>query len=928
MVVSSTGQPGSPAVVRVRGFQSFGNNNPLYVIDGVPTEDPSLLNPQDIESIQVLKDATAASIYGTRAANGVLIVTTRQGRAGRTQLTYETFAGIDVITDNMKPELLNNSQYIEYLTRTTKFDPDPTKNYKHVVFGPNGSFKLPDFIVVSNAFKGGVAAGDPRANPNLYSLQTGSVYQIYKTDPTGTNWFDAMTRKGAVQSHQVTATGGTDRALYSIGLNYFNQKGTFVHTDYNRYTVRANSSFKPKDFLRLGENLQVSFEDRMGGDNRGEGGAWSQAFRMVPYIPVYDINGGWGGNAMGESGNGTNPVAQLYRDKDDINKFTKLFGNVFGEILFGKFLTARTSFGIDYGTQFRTDISRKTYERAENQGTTQLTEDGWSYFNWTWTNTLNFQKTFAGDHDVKLLLGTEAIKRNSRGLRAFGQNFDFEDADFISLGTAVASSLGDRRIENLNFGRSTIYSLFSRLDYAFRGKYLVTGTLRRDGASVFGPEARYGNFPSVGLGWRLSEESFMKGFGWMTDLKLRAGWGQVGSISNVPGLNQFSTFESNPSRTNYDINGNNTSSVQGYRANRVGNPSTKWETTETKNIGLDLTVLQGRWDFSVNFFRNDTRDLLVPRLRNSLEPLVTQPQVNIGTMRNSGYEFSVNNRGTITGDLKYDVSLNFSHYKNELVKMNEEGTIRLIGLDRLSNVLLTRAGLPVSSFYGYVVDGFFTSTQEIAKGPAMDGATVGSWRYKDLNGDNKITELDRTVLGSPHPDFQLGANFGLNFKSFDLMAFFFWNKGNEIWNHSKYFTDMRVFVGGVSTRVLNNSWTPDNPNATLPKLGTGTENGYTSFTTSTPNSYFVEDGSYLRAKTIQLGYRLPKSLTDRARLTNVRFYVQAQNLFTITKYTGADPDIQFIQNAVDGVNSDLYIGVDRTGFPNPKQFLLGLNVTF
>jgi hypothetical protein len=426
------------------------------------------------------------------------------------------------------------------------------------------------------------------------------------------------------------------------------------------------------------------------------------------------------------------------------------------------------------------------------------------------------------------------------------------------------------------------------------------------------------------VGWRISEEDFMKGITWLNDLKLRAGWGQVGSISNVPGLNQFSTLESNPSRTNYDINGTNTASVQGYRVNRLGNPGTKWETTETKNIGIDATFLNGRWDLTVNLYQNDTRDLLVDRLRNSLEPVVSQPLVNLGTMRNRGVEISLNNRGRIIGDLRYDVSLNFTHYRNELIKMNEEGTPRLQGLERLSNALITRQGAPVSSFYGFVLDGFYNSAAEISRGPVMDGATVGSWRFKDIDGDGKITTADRTLLGSPHPDFQLGTNIGLNWKNFDLMAFFFWNKGNEIWNHTRYFTDMRVFVGGVGRRVLEDSWTPQNQNAKLPRVGVGAENGFTSFITSNPNSYFVEDGSYFRAKTLQLGYRIPKNVSSKAALSDLRFYIQAQNLFTITKYTGADPDVQLIQNG----EGDLYIGVDRAGFPNPKQFLFGVTASF
>lgn len=829
----------------------------------------------------------------------------------------------------MKPDLLTTPQYIEYLRRSG--------TASHPVFGTNASFTLPDYFVVSAAFKGGVPTGDPRADPSRYSLDP--LYQIYKSDPEGTYWFDEITRKGIIQSHQIGANGGTEKALYSVGLNYFNQQGVYNYTKYERYTVRANTSIRPKDWLRFGENLQVSFEDRLGGEQRDEGSAWSQAYRMVPYIPVYDINGGFGGNAIGESGNGTNPIANLVRGADNKNKYYKVFGNAFLELIPLKGLTARTSIGLDYGNQFERTISRKTYERAENQGTTQLTERIFNYLNWTWTNTLNYQKTIADDHDLKVLLGTEAIRRTFKVTRAFGQRFDFDNADFISLDRSGLLA-GDRNVFNFDnanvpgIGAVTIASVFGRLDYSFQGKYLINGTLRRDGASVFGADNRFAVFPSVGLGWRISEENFMKSISGLTDLKLRGGWGRVGSIGNVPVLNQYSTYTSTAGATNYDINGSNTSSSTGYRIGTVGNPTTKWETTESKNIGLDIALLQGRWDFSLNIFQNDTKDLLVERLRNSLEPLATQPQENIGTMRNRGFEISLNNKGSITRDLSYDVSINFSRYKNELIKMNNEGTVRLQGLDRLSNALITRAGLPISSFYGYQIDGFYNSADDVSKGVKINGlpGTIGTWKYKDISGpdgkpDGDITALDQTILGNPHPDFQLGANFGLNYKAFDFTAFLYWNYGNEIYNYTKYYTDMRVFVGGVSTRLLNDTWTPQNTNAKLPQLQPGA-NGFTGFVSGNSNSYYVEDGSYLRAKTIQLGYTFPKSLVSKLTLSNIRLYVQGQNLFTITKYSGADPDLSLINNNVNNIRSDTYIGVDRAGFPNPKQLLVGVNVSF
>ncbi len=916
VVVSSTGAPGGAAVVRIRGFQSYGNNDPLYIIDGVPTQDPSQINPNDIESIQVLKDAAAASIYGTRAANGVIIITTKQGKVGRTTITYEGYLGTQRIANNQIPDLLNNSEYIDYLNKTT------TTGNKHVVFGTFGSYALPDYIIVSAGFKGGVAEGDPHTDSS--SLAFGSIYQVLKTTPEGTNWFKAMIRNGLIQSHQITASGGTDKASFSVGLNYFSQQGTFKFTDYKRYTVRANSSIKATSFLRFGQNIQVSREDRLGNDNRNEAGAWSQSFRMVPYIPINDILGGWGGNGVGESGNGTSPVAQLYRSKDNNDVLNKVFGNIFAELYLTKYVTVRTSFGVDNGEQAQKFISYRTYERAENQGTTQLTEQSWSFVNWTWTNTLVFQNTFAGAHDVKLLLGTEAIKHNSRGHRAYGQGFDLDDPNFISLDL---SSQADRRIENFNVGRSTLYSIFGRLDYSFKGRYLFNGTIRRDGSSVFGPENRYANFPSFGVGWRVSEESFMQGMAWLTDLKIRGGFGEVGSISNVDPANAFSTYTTAPAGTYYDIGGVNTGGIaQGYVQQRLGNPGTKWETTKTRNIGLDLSILQGKWSFTADVFKNDTHDLLVDRNRPSTEPNLIQPKINLGTMRNTGFELTLNNKGKITGDLNYDLSLTFSHYKNELIKVNEEGTVLRVALDRLSDALITRAGDPISSFYGYKIIGFYNTPDDVTKGPTIGGlpTVVGTWMYKDVDGDGDITEADRIILGSPHPDFQMGMNLGLDYKNFDFTAFLFWNHGNEIFNYVKYYTDMRVFVGGISTRVLYDSWTPSKTDAKLPQLGIGPNSGFTDFATGKSNSFYVEHGSYLRAKVLQLGYTFPKRITDRAKVGNARIYLQATNLFTITNYSGPDPDLNLLNND----NTDTYIGVDRTGFPNPKEILVGLSLSF
>ncbi|MCC6724880.1 MAG: TonB-dependent receptor [Saprospiraceae bacterium] len=910
VVVSGGGEPGAAAKVRIRGFTSFGNSDPLYVIDGVPTGDASKINPQDIESVQVLKDATAASIYGARAAQGVVVITTKQGKSGTLKLSYDTYVGTQTLPSSTFPNLINTNQYLDYLQRSRPAD------FKHPVFGLMSNPSIPDRIVVSKDLKSGVSASDPAADPALYSLKDyGNTYQILGVS-AGTNWFDEIVHNGLIQSHQVSASGGTEKATYSLGLNYLDQDGALIYTGYKRYAARMNTQFNPTKFLRIGENIQVIHEQFLNGDNRGEGGAWAQAYRMVPYIPVKDIAGGWGGNAVGESGNGTSPVAQLYRQKDNQRKNWKIFGNVYGELEPVKNLVLRTSFGIDQGNFYSKNYTYRTYERSENVGNIGLIQSNDNNLFWTWTNTATYSIEF-GKSSLKFLAGTEAIKGQGSGISVNTNTFDFEDPEFITLNTDQNTA----PVVSDNLFRQTLASTFGRVDYILNNKYLFNATVRRDGSSKFGADNRYGVFPAFGLGWRVSEESFMDGADFIDDLKLRGGWGRMGSERVVDANNQYTTFYSNQGVTNYDINRSQNTLTPGYTARRVGSTASKWETSETTNVGFDLSMANYKWDISFNWFNNDTKDLLVQRVRNGLEPLVQQPYINIGKMRNRGFDFSITNRGSITKDLKYDATLTFTHYKNEVIDIDgNPETFYDRNASRLNNVVRTQAGQPISYFRGFQIDGFFESQADI-DALSQNGAVIGSWRYKDQNDDKVIDDNDRVYLGSPHPDFIAGLNLGLQYKGFDFNAFLVWNYGNEIYNYTKYFTDMRVFVGGVSERVLTDGWQAGKSNATLPRLAPGADNGYTSFTTSTSNSYYVEDGSYIRAKTVQLGYTIPVGVTKNLKMQNLRVYVQGQNLFTITKYSGPDPDIN-----IQG--DDLLMGVDQSGYPNPRQILFGLNVTF
>lgn len=929
VVVSGSGAPGEAAKIRIRGIGSFsGASDPLFIIDGVPTGDASRVNPNEVESIQVLKDATSASIYGARAANGVIIITTKQGKAGTASVSYDGYMGTTYIPKSYQPDVLNTAEYVQYLEAS--HDPNIAAPYSHPLFGQSGSLSVPDFYVISslsgNTIKAGFPSGAPQVDRSLYSVPANDysqIYQIAKVSP-GTNWFDEVTRPATIQNHQISASGGTEKALYSLGLNYFNQDGIYQYSGYKRYSIRLNTSFRANKYLRIGENFQLirdESKNTTGGGARGEASAWAQSFRMVPYIPVNDILGGWGGNGMGDSGNGTNPVAQLWRDKDDKNLNTKITGNVFAELTPIENLVVRTSFGLEYGGYYSKDIVRRTYERAENTGIAQLNVNSGEWLAWTWTNTISYNKSF-GSHNVKVLLGTEAVKSGIQNNISAGQfaNFDFEDPIFMTTNTAQSKG---NVVQNRD-PATALFSYFGKLDYSFKDKYFFNATYRTDKSSKFGTNNRTASFPAFGLGYRLSSEGFMQGIDVIEDFKIRGGWGQMGNQGPVSPLDQYSTFRSNAGYTNYDINRSQGGLAPGFTAFNASTQDTKWEKKESMNVGFDATLMYGI-SLTFDWFKNTTRDLLVRPQPVPVGGILQYPFVNRGDMENKGFEVMASKRGNIIPGLSYDVGFTFTHYKNTAIKLDENPLTFIPGnASRLANVWRTQAGQPVSSFYGYQLDGFFNDATEVAA-LNMPGARIGSWRYKDLNNDGAITDADATFIGNPQPDFVMGFNLGLRYKGFDLSSFFVWNKGGELFNYTKYWTEMRVFPGAVSSRVLYEGWTPETQSGSLPRLGTvdgaSPTTGYTGFITSTVSDFYLEDASYFRAKTVQIGYSLPTGIADKINITKARIYIQGQNLFTITKYTGPDPDIN-IQGG------DLFMGLDDAAFPNPRQFLIGLNLTF
>ncbi|MHA6246755.1 SusC/RagA family TonB-linked outer membrane protein [Pontibacter sp. CAU 1760] len=905
VTTTGTGQPGAGAKVRVRGFGSFGANDPLYVVDGVPTFSINEINPNDIESLQVLKDASSASIYGARAANGVVIVTTKKGKSGTSKLNVSSFYGTQIAPKG--PDFLNPTEYAEYLFKSYT---NAGQAFNHPQYG-TGQPTLPNYLL---------PAGAQTVDESKYSLDPNNFNQIVKANKEGTDWWNEVFDPASIQSHQIGVTGGSENSTYAVSFNYFDQEGIAKYTEYKRYTVRANTQATIAKRFRIGENLQISYNHGNVGNTGGGESDIQHIYVMQSIVPVYDIRGNFAGTRGSQLGNARNPVAELFRQRDNKNSNFRMFGNMFAEVDLIKGLTARTSFGADYGSYYGRNFTFSTYERAENIGNNNFAERNDNSLNWVWTNTLTLKRQFGEDHDLTALIGSEAVKNTVRGVGGSRVGLFSTDPDFRVLNSGTSG------LTNFSYGGvETLSSLFARIDYGFRDKYLFNATVRRDGSSKFGSNYRYGTFPAVGFAWRISDEDFMSSIPAINDLKLRAGYGQLGNQLPVPSSNAFTLYRTAVAGSAYDIAGTSTSVQPGFDTDRIGNEDTKWEASTTTNIGLDLALWNSALTVTLDAYNRRTNDLLVQSQAAAPVGVANLPFINLGDIQNKGIDVGITYTKEITSDLSFDVTLNASRYKNEVLRVgdNDNAFFESYLARWGQNISRTQKGQPLGSFYGYVVDGFFNNASDLDD-LVQPGEHIGGWKFKDLNNDGEINGSDRTFIGNPHPDFTTGFNLNVRFKNFDFNTFLYASVGNDVFNYSKYFTDFNTFQGNRSKRKLYESWTPENMDATLPILRIDD-----TFSNSVTHSYYVEDGSFLRARTIQLGYTLPASLTDKISMGTARVYLQAQNLFTITAYQGIDPDISFINQGGNAAQADLNIGIDPGGYvPNPKQFLIGVNFGF
>lgn len=919
--VVSSGQPGESPDIRIRGINTFGNNQPLVVIDGVPGNIDNL-NSNDIESIQVLKDASAASIYGARASNGVIVVTTKRG-GGSVQVNYNGSYSVDW-QGRSNPWRIASPQGQAELTWRAQLNTNPNVVPSHPLYGSGAQPTLPDFIAPAGAMEGDVNLDDYFVIPEYTDGSLiGQFNRITRANPDGTDWFNEIFGPASTMQHDISVSGGSEIGNFLFSMNYLNQEGTLMRTFRDRISLRANTSFNLGENFRIGENLSYTVSQAPQIAALTEGSAIGMSFRAHPIVPVRDVMGNFGGQSGTGLGNAGNPVAIMERTRNNESEERNLFGNIFAEWDILDNLMVRTSFGGELYNWSSQSFQFPTYEEQENTTTNQLFTSQGNGYNWTWTNTARWTESF-DQHNIELLLGTEAYRNAGEQRSANVTGFFSFNPDFVSLSTGTGTPV----ISGFKF-EDTLLSFFGRADYIFDDRYILGLTLRRDGSSRF-LEDRWGWFPAVSAGWRISNEEFMSGIDWIDDLRIIGGYGIMGNQDNVDPANAFTLFTGNQATSFYAIDGSNTSVQEGFQQSRIGNPGAQWERNVTANLGFDGSFFNDRLQAQVEYYWKDVQDLLFNPTLIGTAGTAAAPFVNIASMKNRGLDMTISNFGQITNDIQYNVTLTFTSYTNEIARITDDINFFAQESRRWpgNQFVRNQVGQPVSSYFGYVVDGFWQSEDEIAQanagapsGTYQTDAGVGRFRYRDVTGDGEITPDDRTFIGNPNPDFTYGIDMGFNYRDFDLSMFWYGSQGNDIWNQVKYWTDFYPsFAGAKSTRAAYDSWRPDNTNPTAPIQ----ENESTFSTDGVPNSYYVEDGSYLRLRTIQLGYTLPVDITDRIGVRNLRVYVQGNNLLTFTGYSGPDPEIGFFTGGGEG-GGPTNFGIDEGQYPTPKQFLFGLS---
>lgn len=901
-VTNNGGQPGGGVSVRVRGITSVNGNEPLYVIDGVPLQAQSnsldqsvlgggsgqtgqsvlaTLNPQDIESIDILKDASAQAIYGSRGANGVVLVNTKRGKSGQGKITYDVYYGIQEIPKKL--DVMNLQQYATYANS-----------------------------LVSEIRAAGGAADTIAEFKNPAVLGH------------GTDWQDEIYQQGRIISHQLSFSGGADKTNYYISGGYFDQKGTLVETGFKRYTLRVNVDHQIKSYLKVGLSSNMSRSNQKIGLSDGFDAVTSTVLYNSPATPVRDFNGNFiSQNVIGGStfGNPNNPVA-LASLRDVSNVGTKVYGAVYAELNIFKGLTLRNEGNYDFNLS--SDRAFQPYIQNATTGAvilspSRIREQRNNSLYWILKNYFNYNRSF-GKHSVSATVGHESQKSKYDYVVLKRDNLKL---NLPSINAGDAPDATGARGEDISAGAGiwSMESLFARAGYTFDNKYSITGTIRRDGSSSFGPGNRWGTFPAASASWTASNEEFLKDSKYINYLKLRIGYGVVGNQS-VSGNNVYASniilFPSAPFGP-------------GGLPYNVPNPDLSWESVKTYNGGIDLTTANRRLELTVDLYKKVSTKMLLSSQLGAFSGLGTSyndiqtPITNDGKMTNTGFDISVTSYNLQNKDgINWKTNFIFSRYKNTLNSLNTS-TATILGefneYGTKSLVSLTRPGRPVGAFYGYVTDGLFTSVDQLnAKNYGLNVAPNALWlgdiRYKDLNNDGKIDDKDVTEIGNPNPKFTAGLTNTFNYKGFDLSIFLYGSYGADIFNYTRRQTEGMNNQYTNQLAVVLDRYTATNTGATTPRFNQWSNNNIRI------SDRYVEDGSYLRIQNVSLGYNLPKSIISKAKFASLRIYASVQNLYTFTNYSGYDPELGALNNRVTFMN------VDNGHYPNPRTFTIGTNIEF
>ncbi len=886
-VTQSTGAPGDDIAVRIRGAGTLGNNNPLYIIDGVPTTgNINMFSTSDIESIEVLKDGSASAIYGARAANGVIVITTKKGQKGAPKFSVQSYYGFQEA--NRLPKLLNSADYL---------------------------------MIRNEAIANANELRDPIRQIPLYDPA------ILDTLPD-MNWLGEVFRIAPIQKHTISASGGSDNGNYYIMGEYFNQEGVFKGQGFEKFLLRFNGQTIGK-WLTIGNNISLSYSNRdvigSSGDGAGPGNELSGIRYSLIAAPVFKSRYDDGSFVPTSSflqdpllyvdGN-ANPSAFIEATNWNIQRY-RIFGNVYAEFKIFKDLKFRTNLGMDL--VFRREKIFKERLSAAIYDPTSLSEGSVQDRNLVWNNTFDYRTSFGSQdqHELSAFLGMEVIDNRTDFLGASARNFFSTNPNFRFIDNSVTKDIKDLGASGIatEWG---LLSYFAQVGYNYKRRYVLNASVRRDGSSRFGAANRYGVFPSFAVAWNASNEPFFDDIDFISRLKIRGSWGQLGNqeIGNYP----FSSLVETGLFV-YPFGGK---IVTGAQVLETGNENIKWETTTQTDIGIEFSLLDDKVSVMADYYVKNTNDILVrvplPQSAGAFNP----PFVNAGQVKNTGFEFAINWK-KFTGDFTYEFNANISTVRNEVIALADDEPI--LGGFGLSDGPITRTepGYPLGSFYLYQMEGIFQTQEEIESSPFQtDDTRPGDVRFADLNDDGIIDDKDRAHLGNPFPNFIYGITGNFTYKNFDLSLLLQGVQGNDVYFLYGGFAYEVQSRGFNSYDKILDRWSPDNPNTDIPKVSIDDRNGNRRVSTR-----FLEDGSYFRMRNITLGYDFGALLNSQA-LTGLRAYVSVQNAFTITKYSGLDPEIQANTNDTQGFNvsSDLAVGIDWGTVPAPRTVIFGLNLNF